>query len=41
MTVERLTSELMEKLERPVDVLLLNHCRFLEKILREGEVWTA
>ena len=41
MTAERLVSELMERLERPVDVLLLNRCRFREKILREGEVWTA
>jgi len=41
MSAERLTSELMERLERPVDVLLLNRCRFREKILREGEVWTA
>jgi hypothetical protein len=31
----------MERLERPVDVLLLNRCRFREKIFREGEVWTA
>jgi predicted nucleotidyltransferase len=41
MSAERLVSELMERLERPVDVLLLNRCRFREKILREGEVWTA
>jgi hypothetical protein len=41
MSAERLTSELMERLERPVDVLLLNRCRFRGKILREGEVWTA
>jgi predicted nucleotidyltransferase len=41
MSVERLISELMERLERRVDVLLLNDCRFREKILREGEVWTA
>lgn len=37
----RLMSELMERLERPVDVVLLHKCRFREKILREGEVWIA
>jgi predicted nucleotidyltransferase len=41
MSIERLTSELMERLERPVDILLLNRCRFRDKILREGEAWTA
>jgi predicted nucleotidyltransferase len=41
MSAERLTSELMERLNRPVDVLLLSGCRFREKILREGEAWTA
>lgn len=41
MSAERLVSELMERLERPVDVLLLNRCSFRERILREGEVWTA
>ena len=41
MSAERLVSELMERLERPVDVLLLNRCRFRGKILREGEAWTA
>ena len=41
MSAERLISELMERLERPVDVLLLDRCSFREKILREGEVWTA
>jgi predicted nucleotidyltransferase len=35
----RLTSELMVRLERPVDVVLLDKCRFREKILREGEAW--
>ena len=33
-------AELMERLERPVDVVLLDKCRFRAKILREGEVWT-
>lgn len=32
--------ELMERLVRRVDVVLLAECRFREKILREGEVWT-
>lgn len=32
--------ELMERLHRNVDVVLLSECRFREKILREGEVWT-
>jgi len=41
MSTERLTSELMERLERPVDLLLLNRSRFREQILREGEAWTA
>jgi predicted nucleotidyltransferase len=41
MSLERLVSELMERLNRPVDVLLLNRCRFRGKILREGEAWTA
>jgi predicted nucleotidyltransferase len=41
MSAERLTSELMERLDRPVDVLLLSHCRFRNKILREGEAWMA
>lgn len=41
ISAERLTSELMERMERPVDVLLLDRCRFRDKILREGEAWTA
>jgi predicted nucleotidyltransferase len=41
ISAERLTSELMERLERPVDVLLLDRCRFREKILTEGEAWIA
>ncbi len=36
----QLTAELMERLERPVDVVLLSQCRFANKILREGERWT-
>jgi predicted nucleotidyltransferase len=34
-----LKAELMERLGRPVDVVLLGKCRFRAKILREGEVW--
>jgi len=41
MSEYRLISELMDRLERPVDVLLLSKSRLREKILREGEVWTA
>ncbi len=37
----RLTAELMERLDRRVDVVLLPGCRFRDKILREGEAWTA
>lgn len=33
-------SEVMERLQRPVDVVSLSHCRFRDKILREGETWT-
>ena len=36
----RLMAELEERLERPVDVLRLSQCRFRDKIMREGEVWT-
>jgi predicted nucleotidyltransferase len=32
---------LEETLGRPVDVVLLDECRFREKILREAEVWTT
>ena len=41
LTRYSLTSELMERLGRPVDVLLLRECRFADKIRREGEIWTA
>jgi len=37
----KLTAELMERLDRPVDVVLLERCRFRDKILREGEPWTV
>jgi len=36
----RLTAELTERLGRPVDVVVLDQCRFREKIQREGERWT-
>jgi len=36
----RLSSELSERLARPVDVVLLDTCRFRDKIRREGELWT-
>lgn len=39
--VVHLTAELMERLGRPVDVVLLAKCRFRQKILREGELWTV
>lgn len=35
-----LSSELAERLGRPVDVVLLDRCRFRDAILREGELWT-
>ena len=34
-------SELADRLRRPVDVVLLGHCRFRAKIIREGEPWMA
>jgi predicted nucleotidyltransferase len=37
----QLTAELMERLERPVDIVLLERCRFADKIRREGERWTS
>ena len=40
MNTWQLTAALMERLERPVDVVVLNRCRFRDKILREGERWT-
>jgi predicted nucleotidyltransferase len=41
MSVYRLIAELMERLGRPVDILMLDQCRFRERIRREGEVWIA
>ncbi len=40
MSAGRLSSELTERLARPVDIVLLDRCRFRDKILREGELWT-
>jgi predicted nucleotidyltransferase len=37
----QLMSELSERLGRPVDVVLLDRCRFRDRILREGESWIA
>lgn len=34
-----LMSELTERLDRPVDVILLPRCRFRARIVREGEPW--
>ena len=39
MSAGRLSSELSERLARPVDVVLLEACRFRDKIRREGELW--
>ena len=36
-----LTSELMERMGRPADVILLSESRLAEKIRREGETWTV
>lgn len=36
-----LTSEIDERMRRPVDLLFLEKTRLKEKILREGEVWTT
>jgi predicted nucleotidyltransferase len=40
MSIYQLIALLGERIGRPVDVLLLDECRFKDKILREGEVWT-
>lgn len=39
MTIYQLISVLGERMGRPIDVILLNECRFRDKILREGETW--
>ena len=40
ISMGQLSSELTERLARPVDVVLLRDCRFRSKITREGEMWT-
>ncbi len=40
MTICQLTSLLGERLGRRVDIVLLSECRFRDRILREGKVWT-
>ena len=41
MSFYRLIAELMERLGRSVDIVMLDQCRFRERIRREGEVWIA
>ena len=38
-SIHGLTGELMDRMGRPVDIVLLPQCRFAEKIQREGEPW--
>lgn len=40
ISVGQLASELTERLGRPVDLVLLDRCRFRDSILREAELWT-
>ncbi|MBI4473328.1 MAG: nucleotidyltransferase domain-containing protein [Acidobacteria bacterium] len=39
-SVYQLISLLSERMGRRVDVILLDECRFKNRILREGELWT-
>ncbi len=41
MSLFALAGELEERLGRPVDVVLLDRCRFRKKVEREGEAWTS
>jgi predicted nucleotidyltransferase len=41
MSLFSLAGQLEERLGRPVDVVILNRCRFRKKIEREGELWTS
>jgi predicted nucleotidyltransferase len=41
MSIYRLIAELMARLGRPVDIMMVDQCRFRERIRREGEVWIA
>jgi predicted nucleotidyltransferase len=36
-----LTSELMERMGRPADIILLSESRLADKIRRKGETWTV
>lgn len=40
MTICQLTSLLGERFGRRVDIVVLSECRFRDRILREGKVWT-
>ncbi len=40
MSICQLTSLLSERLGRRVDIVFLPECRFRDRVLREGEVWT-
>jgi predicted nucleotidyltransferase len=39
MTIYQLISVLSERMGRRVDVMLLDECRFKDKVLKEGELW--
>lgn len=41
ITLYGLTSELMERMGRPADIILLSESRLADKIRREGETWTV
>lgn len=40
-SIYQLIAQLSERMGRKVDLILLPDCRFREKILLEGETWTA
>jgi predicted nucleotidyltransferase len=40
LSIYQLISRLSERVGRRVDVLLLPECRFRDKILAQGELWT-
>lgn len=40
LSIFRLSSLLAEQLGRRVDIVLLPECRFRDRVLREGELWT-
>lgn len=37
----QMQARLEESLGRPVDLVVLSECRFRDRILREGELWTS